>query len=117
MSDTEGKTTAPWSPAEVDALNRFQHYGFVHEFTCPDAHDGANRALVATKDGWICPHCDYKQDWAHKVMLQPLTNTVAEMLVGLRRETLRVNLLRWAPGVSHAQIDELADKLGLKVKS
>jgi hypothetical protein len=22
-----------------------------------------DRELVATKDGWICPTCDYKQDW------------------------------------------------------
>ena len=24
--------------------------------------------LIATKDGWICPVCDYKQYWAHKFM-------------------------------------------------
>lgn len=22
-----------------------------------------DRELVATKDGWICPTCDYKQNW------------------------------------------------------
>jgi hypothetical protein len=22
-----------------------------------------DRELVATKDGWICPTCDYKQEW------------------------------------------------------
>jgi len=21
--------------------------------------------LIATENGWICPVCDYKQDWAH----------------------------------------------------
>lgn len=26
--------------------------------------------LIATKEGWICPVCNYKQDWAHKFMTQ-----------------------------------------------
>lgn len=60
---------APWTSDQVDRLNRFQRLGYVHEFTCPDAHDGADRTLVATRAGWICPHCDYRQDWAHAVML------------------------------------------------
>lgn len=25
-------------------------------------------ALIATKDGWICPVCNYKQNWAHRFM-------------------------------------------------
>ncbi len=25
-------------------------------------------SLVATKDGWMCPVCDYKQYWAHEFM-------------------------------------------------
>jgi hypothetical protein len=64
------KITAPWTPDQVDRLNRFQRLGHVHEFTCPYAHDGADRTLVATKAGWICPHCDYRQDWAHAMMLE-----------------------------------------------
>lgn len=67
MTDT---ITAPWTPDQVDRLNRFQHTGYVHPFTCPDAHDGADRTLVATKAGWVCPHCDYRQNWAHAVMLE-----------------------------------------------
>lgn len=63
------KITAPWTPDQVDRLNRFQRLGYVHEFTCPDSHNGADRTLVATKNGWICPHCDYRQDWAHAAML------------------------------------------------
>ncbi|WP_340667950.1 hypothetical protein [Bradyrhizobium ottawaense] len=59
----------PWTPEQVDALNRFQRLGVFHPFTCPDPHDGADRALVATRDGWVCCHCDYRQDWAHSSML------------------------------------------------
>ena len=61
--------TAPWTPSEVDALNRFQRLGVFHPFTCPDSHDGADRALVATRDGWVCCHCAYRQNWAHRWML------------------------------------------------
>jgi len=25
-------------------------------------------SLIATKKGWICPVCDYKQNWAHEFM-------------------------------------------------
>lgn len=27
-----------------------------------------DRELVATINGWICPTCDYTQDWAHEFM-------------------------------------------------
>lgn len=27
-----------------------------------------NTNLIATEDGWICPACDYKQNWAHDFM-------------------------------------------------
>ena len=58
---------APWSAEQVDNLNRYQHSGIMHPFTCPGGHDG-DRELVATRNGWICCHCDYRQDWAHDFM-------------------------------------------------
>lgn len=61
------KITAPFTIAQVDALNRFQRAGHVHPFTCGNDHSG-DKDLVATKDGWICPNCDYRQDWAHAAM-------------------------------------------------
>lgn len=74
MSD---KITAPWKGWYVDALNRWQRAGFVHEFTCKNDHGELDRTLVATVNGWICPHCDYTQKWAHDFMLlepvNPLT--------------------------------------------
>jgi hypothetical protein len=79
----------PWTSAQVDALNRYQHLGYVHEFTCPRVHPAgsgeADRALFATKDGWICPHCDYRQDWAHSSMLTPPENPIAQLKTDLGR--------------------------------
>lgn len=69
---------APFSTEQVIALNRFQQYGFVHEFTCPTLHE-EGRALVATKRGWICPHCDYTQNWAHPEMLQEFENPLTAL--------------------------------------
>lgn len=62
-----GKIEAPWTAAQVDALNLFQQDKFIHPFTCPDHHEG-ERALVATRAGWICCHCSYTQTWAHAYM-------------------------------------------------
>lgn len=70
------KITAPFTAEQVDALNRWQHYGFSHEFTCPNdvSHDEAGRILVATTSGWHCPWCGYTQNWAHDFMLEKQTN-------------------------------------------
>ncbi len=65
---------APFTPEQVAAMNAFQARGDFHPFTCGSgnrgdaAHlDGEGR-LVATADGWVCPYCDYRQDWAHGEM-------------------------------------------------
>jgi hypothetical protein len=52
---------------EVRHLNDWQQSGIVHPFTCGRDHDGP-RELIATGVGWICPSCDYRQDWAHDFM-------------------------------------------------
>lgn len=60
---------APWTPAEVDALNARQNNALMHPYTCgsgrrTDAdHKDGEGILVATPDGWACPYCDYRQDW------------------------------------------------------
>jgi hypothetical protein len=59
---------APFTPAQVEALNRWQQAGTVHPFTCADDH-GPDDVLVATPAGWVCPSCAYTQDWAHDMML------------------------------------------------
>lgn len=75
MSD---KRVAPWTDEEVAALNAYQEGGWFHPFTCgrcrdadPDFPLKDEHKLVATNDGWICPTCDYTQDWAHEMMFQP----------------------------------------------
>lgn len=76
---------ATWTQEQVDALNSFQSSGKWHPFTCDggaggDRCDAAHKAyqaehggdfgqLAATTDGWICPVCGYKQDWAHGFMM------------------------------------------------
>jgi len=68
-------TRPPWTQEQVDALNHFQNCGHVHPFTCggnrTDAHhlDGEG-VLIATKDGWKCPYCDYTQNWCLDFMLE-----------------------------------------------
>lgn len=68
---------APFSPAEVVALNAYQVAGRMHPFTCANRSDSPHRettdrgVLVATEAGWICPDCDYTQDWAHAFMAGP----------------------------------------------
>lgn len=62
---------APFSPAQVEALNRFQKDGRYHPFTCPgeDAECRMDqRELIATPAGWICVCGAYKQSWAHSWM-------------------------------------------------
>lgn len=66
---------APWTPAQVQALNRYQQAGRMHPFTCGYSaeyeHPGGSTELVATIGGWICPYCEYEQDWAHPFMADP----------------------------------------------
>lgn len=46
----------------------------MHPFTCRDraGHPmlaGDNGILVPTVRGWICPFCNYTQNWAHEFMM------------------------------------------------
>lgn len=65
----------PWTPEQVEALNKFQQSGLFHPFTCggnrtDEKHLDGEGILVATPDGWICPYCGYTQDWAHEFMTE-----------------------------------------------
>jgi hypothetical protein len=63
---------APWTEAQIDALERFQHQKGVHPFTCPEHSD---KELVATHRGWICRYCDYTQHWANDFMMMQRIGT------------------------------------------
>lgn len=60
---------APWDQETIDRLNARQRDDSMHPYTCGNRKDIAKThadgegVLVATKDGWICPYCDYRQDW------------------------------------------------------
>jgi hypothetical protein len=70
---------APFTPEQVENLNRFQWLAPVHPFTCPQCHvtDQVlfDLRLVALESGWRCPnrYCDYQQDWAHDFMAEART--------------------------------------------
>lgn len=65
------KIYAPFTKAQIVALNQYQQTGRFHPFTCPNRgeHIGEGE-LVATVSGWICPQCDYTQDWALAKMVE-----------------------------------------------
>jgi hypothetical protein len=62
---------APWTKEQIDKLNAHQQNGQFHPYTCgsgnrtDEKHLDGEGVLVATENGWVCPYCDYKQDWAH----------------------------------------------------
>lgn len=72
---------APWAPAQVEALNRWQANEWVHPYTCgnrsaeghkeyAEAHGQRDHGILqATPEGWVCPTCDYTQDTAWAGML------------------------------------------------
>jgi len=67
-----GRAAQVFSPEEVFRLNNYQHSGCFHPFTCGSDdrinHPDGEGLLVATIYGWICPYCDYRQNWAHPWM-------------------------------------------------
>jgi hypothetical protein len=75
------KVVSPFTRTQVVALNRWQRTPWVHPFTCGNRDAPGHRAfakahrhsdhgiLTATRDGWLCPVCGYRQDWAHDFML------------------------------------------------
>ena len=68
---------APWTPEQVKALNEFQQSEHWHPFTCggnnrDEKHLDGEGVLVATAYGWVCPYCDYEQDYAYEFMTRPI---------------------------------------------
>lgn len=68
---------SPFTPEQVEGLNRYQRLALTHPFTCANRGDAAHAeldpegdygVLVATEAGWVCRHCDYTQTWAHAFM-------------------------------------------------
>lgn len=93
------KTFAPWSKAQVAALNAFQVSGRLHPFTCPHDYHPSHRncpmLLVAREDGWHCydSECDYTQNWAHEWM----TDGDPDKVVPEVAESFRERVMRTHP--------------------
>lgn len=58
---------APFTLEQVDVLRLRQADPTQHQYTCEHWHGEPveRRHLVPTVRGWICPSCDYTQNWAH----------------------------------------------------
>ena len=81
MSEKPEMIHAPFAPEQVQRLNEWQTQTGpdmpFHPFTCGNrgelAHGregGDTGVLIATEAGWVCPSCDYTQDWAHVFMAE-----------------------------------------------
>lgn len=83
-----------WTDEQVAKLNEFQN-GYGPPFTCgsgnrSDAAHAAVRSeeggdlgqLVATRQGWICPACDYRQFSAHEHMFSGAAQNPFRQLLG-----------------------------------
>ena len=66
----------PWTDEQVDGLNAYQKHAPFHEFTCRDDDCRAGKPdprsryapLRATREGWVCDWCGYRQAWAFRGM-------------------------------------------------
>lgn len=52
----------PWSDETIAALAEHQSNGRIHPYTCGN---DSRHVLKPTRDGWVCPECNYRQNWAH----------------------------------------------------
>jgi hypothetical protein len=52
---------APFDADTVGALERYQHDGGFHPYTCPASEKHGSVRLVPFSDGWHCVRCDYTQ--------------------------------------------------------
>lgn len=73
---TDPTLTAPWTNTLITRLNLSQtgtgDDWAMHPYTCEHRGDGRHGneggdlgVLIATAEGWVCPHCAYRQAWAH----------------------------------------------------
>jgi hypothetical protein len=90
---------APFDTSACDRLNQFQvgvNSGFHgHPFTCSNRSDGRHGeeggdlgVLIAIEEGWVCPHCNYTQQWAHAVMAAESTAGLPDWLEQARLQQL-----------------------------
>jgi len=82
---------APFTIEQVERLNYFQRANIFHPYTCgsgnrTDAnHLDSEGLLVATTAGWICPYCDYKQNWCSAFMVADGLKEYVEAIKGVKK--------------------------------
>ncbi len=69
---------APFTPKQVENINKYQACDWAHPFTCCSSTSSGERcdrlaqpnegALMAAVDGLICPCGKYTQFWVHSFM-------------------------------------------------
>jgi len=55
------RARTPWTKAQIECLRVRQTNSAYHPYTC--GNNSSHDNLIPTRNGWICPNCDYKQDW------------------------------------------------------
>jgi hypothetical protein len=65
ISECESLMGIIWTDEECFQLNARQHDQSQHPYTC--GNDSSHRPLIATRQGWRCADCDFRQSWAHEV--------------------------------------------------
>lgn len=66
------KVIAPFTPEQVVYLEVWQEVLPVHPYVCPYGENDEliDKNLIPTEAGWICPRCDYTQDWCDAHMCE-----------------------------------------------
>lgn len=85
------KATAPFTPEQVIYLEIWQRALTFHPFTCNNEHEG-DRVLVPTELGWMCPTCEFTQDWCLDFMCEshPRDKITRKIIYELSKEQLRL---------------------------
>lgn len=65
LADAYLTEQAVFTDDQCFALNAAQHDHSHHPYTC--GNDSRHRPLIATRQGWRCADCDYRQGWAHGI--------------------------------------------------
>jgi len=86
-----------FTPDEVKSLNEYQQSGVFHPFTCggdrtDEKHLDGEGLLVATEDGWVCPFCEWRQDWAHDSMKNWNWKRSYEVMQGVKEKLAAVDV-------------------------
>ena len=78
------KAQAPWTSAQIECLQVRQSNGAYHPYTC--GKDSSHGNLIPTTDGWICPDCNYTQNW---YLAEPC-GSFTELTAAPKRKRLKI---------------------------